>query len=291
MMIGVTPFSSKCFDSIVTENSIHNMQLQNAKYDEIKIDEAIDEYSNKREEWDYDTVFLAKFQENLLAGNVDFMGLVVNKLRVKRRKKEDFEWQILGEWDFDIKKREYEMYDKYVESYQPYEYTIVPLINGDTEGNLINVGEITPKFEGSHLIDKYNNITLLYDVEYNNVVRNQNSALIEPINSQYPMIINNSTLDYMSGSIESTIMVFNNSSRYDIRKEKLHRKKILDFLCNRKPKMLKNGNGESWLIRIINKPSISYFNELEQVFAKVSFDWVEIGKSEDLNDIRFNGLL
>jgi len=273
-------------------SEIVRLKVKNAIYDEINIRERVDLlFNTDKTEWQYDNVLLAKFQDNLNAGNVDFVGLSVANLLIKRRKAEEFEWQDLHKFTFDVDAIDYEFYDRYVEANQKYEYAVVPITSGDVEGNFI-IADIIPEFEGAFLLDKNNIFKLLYNMEYGVTERVQLNEVFNPIDSKYPIVVSNGDIDYEKGSITalvlSTIEINNNINRHQ---EKLHRKQLTDFLVNKRPKVLKDGNGNIWLISCVGRPTIDYLNNLGQSLANISFEWVEIADSNDIDSLVANGLV
>ena len=274
-------------------SEISRIKIRNAIYDEINIRERVNLlFNTDKTEWQYDNVLLAKFQGNLNAGNVDFVGMSVANLLIKRRKAEEFEWQNLHEFEFDVNVIDYEFYDRYTEANQEYEYAVVPVTDGDVEGNFIT-SSIIPEFEGAFLLDKNNIFKLIYNMEYGTTERVQLNEVFNPIDSKYPIVVSNGDIDYERGSVNALVLSAStiNNNDIDRRQEKLHRKQLTDFLVNKKPKVLKDGNGNIWIISNIGRPNIDYLNNLGQSLARVSFEWVEIEDSNNLDALIVNGLL
>ena len=275
---------------------INNLFVKNAKYDEINIITRTDkDFSTEKEDWKYYNLLLAKFKENLNAGNVDFTGLMVDKISVKRRKAEDFEYQEMGRFDFDKDQIEYEFYDRWVASDQEYEYVVVPLTEDETEGNYVEGGKIRADFDNVFVLDKNNMFKLIYNVEYNNVEKNIPNETFAPIGSKYPIVIQNADTSYYSGDLNALVLSEATANSYkqeiDRNQEIRQRKALTEFLYNKKPKALKDGVGNMWLIACVGNPSISYLNELNRGLADISFSWVEIGNIEDVEDLESHGLL
>lgn len=275
-------------------NDVNKIIIKSAIYDEINIKERTDmPFDTNKTEWQYDNYLLAKFENNLNGGNVDFTGLTVAKLAIKRRKSEEFDWQTIKILDYDKNTIDYEFYDKYVEANQEYEYTIVPVTDGNVEGNYINIDKIVPEFEGAFLVDKNNLFKLLLNLEYNNTERVQLNEVYQPIGSKYPIIVSNGDINYEKGSLSALVLsneTLNDSSNIDKRQEKLLRKNLLNLLTNKKPMMLKDGNGNIGVISILGNPQINYLNNLGQSLANISFEWVEVADANDVNSLTINGL-
>ena len=67
------------------------------------------------------------------------------------------------------------------------------------------------------------------------------------------------------------------------------RNQILEWLQNRKAKILKYEDGRVWMIRVTGSPSLSPSGHRE--VPSINFDWVEIGDCNSTNDLVSNGLV
>ena len=279
--------------SYINIGNIYKMIVSNAIYDEINIiDDGQYIFNINKSNWDYNNILLCVFQNNLNGGNVDFTDKTVSFLKIKRRKIEEFDWQDLHLFVYDKNAIDYEFYDKYVESGQEYEYTILPVTSDGTEGDLINIKNITSIFDGVFLINKDSMFRLIYNLEYNSIERVMQNEEYTPIGSKYPIIVSNGDIDYEKGSLKALVITEDSETGViDRRQEKLLRKQLLNFLTSKKPMLLKDGNSNIYIISILGSPSIDYINELNQGLAHISFNWVEIGDSNDTQDLTNNGLL
>jgi len=279
--------------SYINIGNIYKMIVSNAIYDEINIiDDGQYIFNINKSNWDYNNILLCVFQNNLNGGNVDFTDKTVSFLKIKRRKIEEFDWQDLHLFVYDKNAIDYEFYDKYVESGQEYEYTILPVTSDGTEGDLINIKSITSIFDGVFLINKDSMFRLIYNLEYNSTERVMQNEEYTPIGSKYPIIVSNGDIDYEKGSLKALVITEDSETGViDRRQEKLLRKQLLNFLTSKKPMLLKDGNSNIYIISILGSPSIDYINELNQGLAHISFNWVEIGDSNDTQDLTNNGLL
>ena len=66
---------------------------------------------------------------------------------------------------------------------------------------------------------------------------------------------------------------------------------LLNFLMNKKPKMIKDMNGNKWLVFFTGNPSLSYDNNYGQGMVKVNAEWTEIGDSESKDDLYEAGMI
>ena len=277
-----------------TYNSVGTIKkiiMKNGIYDEFIINKEVDLYNKNKENWSVPTIIFAKFQNNTESGNINFNGETVSKLRIKRRETTDFsEWKLMKEYDYTEESQV--IYEYLNQANQEYEYALVAVMSNGTEGNY-NTEKITSEFDGAFVLDSEQSFRLIYDLSYGATTRNTASQTYQPKGSKYPIIIKNGNMNYDSGSVNATILTSQTELNGDINAydEVKNRKELMNFLTNGKAKVLKDSNGNLWLISIEDKPSMDYFNELNQSIAKCSFEWVEIGDSTDENDLINLGLL
>lgn len=271
---------------------IEKLRLFSGVFDELSISNDGDStYNTNRESWTYSSLIMAKFNGNLNAGNVDFEGLVVSDIVVKRRKIEDLSgWQRVAKTSYDRENiQTYEFYDKSNESHQEYEYALVPVTAQGIEGDYIT-DTIWSEFEDVFVLDKDKHYRLRYNINRGSTERVTKNALFEPLGSKYPITVSNGATNYNKGSLDTLLVSDKSLLGLNPREEVRHRKTLMDFFSNNKPKIFKDGNGEIYVIKIMDNPSISFVNELQGVLGSVNFNWIEIGENSE-NDLVRNGLL
>lgn len=274
--------------------AIDSVILTNGIYDEIKADRNGDlEYSTVKEVWGVFTRLLATFDGNLNGGNVDFQQKNITAIRVKRRKVDDFNnWWTLVDIPYNAE-LSFETFDYLTESDTEYEYAFVPLTSDGTEG-LPSTNTILSEFDGTFIADKKNSYRLLYNLSYGNVTRTTSSAKFETLGSKYPIVVNNADINYEEGSITALVLstdTVQNNGVINKKKEVENRRALLDFLTNKKSKIIKDSNGNMWLCIIIDNPSIEYLNELNQAIANIQFSFVQIGNHESREDMYYNDMI
>lgn len=265
------------FQTINPIGSIYRIELTDSIIDEVEVRERTDLiYSSTKEEWTYDTLLLAKFQNNLEAGNISLGGMLVEKIMLKKRRVEDLVWQDLISYTIQDGVNVYQFVDRLVEAGTEYEYAILPIGEGNFEGQY-NVDRIVAEFEGTYICDKDNIFRLLYNLEYGDIENIISSSVIETF-AQYP-VVSYGNLDYRQGSIQCLLLsdVTVDSGDIDLAQEKMLRKQVMQFLKNKKPKILKDNSGNYLMIAIIGSPKEIPNNDLAQQIYNISFDWVEIG--------------
>ena len=96
--------------------------------------------------------------------------------------------------------------------------------------------------------------------------------------------------NYYSGSASGTFIALdikNHSWKVDDGVN--YRQKLMAFLCNGKPKILKYRDGRIWIIGITDNPSESEQNHPDKI--QTSFSWTQIGEANDFDDLYYNGFI
>ena len=243
-------------------------------------------------DWDVDTIMNADFQGNPSAGNVDQLAHDVTTIRVKRRVKGTFDWITIREIPVtDVRDLSFIITDNLAAYNTEYEYAFVP-VTQDTEGSYI-IESIMSKFEGVFIGDVNNIIKLRAGVEYSNNTANQQIGVFQPYGRKYPVVISNSIMQYQTGSIGGWVLPesFEKTHQIDRNGITQEKKVVLDFLTNKKPKIIKDMNGNSWLAYFTGNPNITYDNNYGQGMVKINAEWTEVGDVNDKDDLFENGLI
>lgn len=273
--------------------NITSTQIQNAIYEHIDISKNVSfSYTNELPEWDFDTIIDCDFETGVGAGNVDFTLSQLTSIKIKRRKKGDFSWitiqeiPVNSEADLNMVK-----FDYFVPSNEEFEWALVPILNG-VEGQYI-VGSLVTEFNGVFISDVTNTFRLDARVSYEGRSSLQSVGQITPLGRRFPVVIKNGEADYEVGTVSGTLL----NDSFFINGE-INRKEIVDkinsfnsFLKNGKPKIIKDYNGNIWLVLITSNISVSYDNNYGMGIASVSFDWTEQGKYDNEDDLYDNGLI
>lgn len=275
-------------------NNITKTRLQNGIFDHFNATRNVtfDYSSIIPTDWDIDTIMDADFKGNISAGNVNQVASGITGIRMKRRVKGTFDWITLKE--LPVKKSEdlsFVVTDNLNAYNVEYEYAFVPML-GDVEGNYI-IESILSKFEGVFICDADTVFKFMAGVEYSNNTANQQIGVFQPYNRQFPVIVSNSVLQYKTGSIGGWVLPEGFEANRVIDRTAITKEKeiLLKFLTNKKPKIIKDMNGNNWLVYFTGNPNMSYDNNYGQGMVKVNAEWTEVGDPNDKNDLYENGLI
>lgn len=262
------------------------LEIQNGIYDELfgsdNANIIMDESSKK---WDFDTRFYAKFQNNLMAGNVDYAASMVSAIRIKRRKNNEHQWLTL--FSIPINTNDdfvFELADRYAQSGQDYYYAMVPVIE-QVEGN-INKNSIRSEFNNYFILDKDTSYPILFNTNLN-VDINKNIGVINTLGRKYPFIISNGLSQYRSGTLEFSFAPFINCE-IDLENGYSYRTQFEEWISNGKPKILKDWTGKIFMIDITGNIPIdySYYN-----LPSYQIQFTEIGDALNTDDLYYNGFI
>ncbi len=277
----------------ITANNFKTVRLTNGIFDHWNVTRDVSSsYSSTiPTTWEYLTIMDANFNGNIVAGNSSFSLASIDGIKIKRRKTTDFDWVSLKYIPAsDITTLSFTFNDNLATSGEQYEYAFVPVVGG-IEGNYIT-NTISTKFDGVFICDLDTIYKFYAGVKYGTNERVQKIGVFEPYGRKYPVVVSNGLINYETGSVTGTVLADDYlktkaMNRIAMVKEQ---KALKDFLTNKKAKILKDWNSHSWLIVPVDNISTSYDSSYGMGIADVSFDWTEIGDSNNQADLYNNGL-
>ena len=281
------------FVALNSTDIFNRIDVRKAKFDEIHVmDDVTIAYDKTRKEWNYRTLMLCQFLGNLEGGNLNLGGQKIERIRIRRRKKEDMIFEDIKVIDYESDKFVYDFQDFTAESLQDYVYGLQPE-NNSIRGNLVS-GEIESNFDSTWLIGANERYQLAYNLQLGDYESVIPSEIVEVLGNQYPYIISNGDVNYRKGNVKCMLLsdsTVNGSSgeQIDRKAEKLQRISIDKFLKNRKPKIYKSGDGTFMLVMINGVPVLTPNNDLQGIY-EISINYLEIGDSS-IQSLIQNGLI
>jgi flagellar basal body-associated protein FliL len=274
-----------------TCNPIQNSDvftLKGGTFEELHIVKDSEQMDNNttKTEWNVNTVLLAKFENNLIAGTMGIGDYDISQIRVMKKKKDDAIWKVFFTIDYSDTVDLYTIMDKLIESEENYEYCLQP-IAVDENGNEIMGGMTLPQeiyisYDKSHIFDNTETFDLIYNLQIGSITNQIGANTVNTLSSPYPYVIYGQN-NYLTGSIECLLATEESAfGQVDIKSEKILRNKIISFLSNKNHKILKTPDGLYMLIQIIGNPVITPLEGVLGIY-QVSFEYVEVG---DVNDVQ-----
>lgn len=282
-----------CWQPTPTDfTNINNIRIENGIYDHMNITKDVDfDYTTELPgKWNLQTQFDADFNGTITAGNVDYILAQISSIKVKRRVKGTFDWITLFTIPISkVSDVDFVRYDYIAKNNETYEYAIVPVI-GNTEGEY-SINSIKSEFYGIFITDNKSSYKFLEGASYSGNERSNQTGIFEPYGSKYPVVIKNGALSYNKGTLTGTVITFDTNQELD-REGTIERLKAIEnFLTEPTGKILKDFNGNIWLVSITDNIPVTYYSEVGMGFAQVSFNWNEIGNATDSGDLYYNNLI
>lgn len=279
MFLGMQFSGDSFFNLSPKVNEIIYIDLQHGIYDELY--GTVNINLNYPKQWDYDTRFYAKFQNNLYAGNVDYAADIVSAVRIKRRESSKHKWltlyQIPITCNDDFK---FELFDHYVQNKHEYYYSIVPIM-GNTEGN-INQNNIMASFDDYYILDRNISYPIHFNVDISETI-NRPIEIVSTLGRKYPFVISNGLSEYKSGHMQFYLLplkdcLINEDALYK------YQEQFNEWIMNGEPKIIKGYDEKIYMVKISSNIEISYDNTLPMY----SFDYTEIGNVLDNDSLYYN---
>lgn len=293
------------YDFCKDENTLNPTPLSSSNYNFTMLKNGIfshwyvtndGEYSYSPEEptvWDYLTIMNANLNGNLQAGNVSLLGDDIEGIKVKRRKIDSYDWITLKYIPVNelFESTTFSFNDYLNQNDTTYEYAFVPIVNGVEENYITNT--IASKFEGVFICDSETIYKFYNGVQYGGLERIQKIGVLEPFGSKYPVIVSNGMINYSKSSLKGTILNNDFENSHIIRRKEIAEKReiLLNFFTNKKAKILKDWNGNFWLMIIVDSPFVEFVNNYGMGISNISANWIEIGDPYNQQDLYNTGLL
>lgn len=251
-------------------------------------------------EWTNDTIMNADFNGHINAGNIGYVLGQITGVRVKRRRVDDVSETWITLYEIYVEKAEdlsFTVIDHFNQDQVEYVYGLFPIIiQGDTEveGVPTESDPVLSEMDGVYIVDSNNFYRLYANVNYDNLELNQEVGVHPTLGSQYPITVSNSKTGYETGGFSATIVnpeIYEIGGKLDRHKMVGERNKLSEFLINHKPKVLKDWNGNMWLIFITDNPSITFAQNYGMGLADINAKWVEIGDANNESNLRKAGLI
>lgn len=273
--------------------NITSTKLENAVYDNFYITKDVtSQYStNVPTEWDFNTILLANFNGNLSAGNISETIEILSGIRVKKRVKGTFDWVTIKEYTVtDVGDLSFSFTDALNKNDTTYEYAWVPVLKNGTEGGY-TITEVLSRFNGVYLADLNSVYKFMANVSYGQTQRVQQVGTFEPYGRKYPVYVSNGMINYEQGSMNATLIGdYLDNGVIDRQKIVDEKNSLFDFLTNKRTKILKDYNGNYWLVIITGNPTVEYDNNYGMGVMTANFQWSEIGDSNNPEDMKSAGL-
>lgn len=278
------------------QTNLNTIQAQSAIFDVIYLTANTNSFDlTLPDSWKNDTIFYARFNNDLAAGSITTSTTSVNEIdsiKIKRRKVGEIAWLTINEIQVDNKASNlfFSGEDNFAESNQEYEYAWVPVNNG-IEGTY-TIFKVLSEFNGVFICDDEIIYKFFAGVEYGPSQQNQQVGIYNPLGKEYPIYVYNGNSNYQTGSVTGKLVGNYEDTGVFNRKEIVEQKNnMLQWLTNKKAKILKDWNGNIWLISVLNGASVSYDNQWGMGMIDINFQYGEVGSPYSNEDMQNVGLV
>lgn len=284
-----------CFDPFPTNaNQLTISKISNGIFDRINItaDTVFTQITQIPTTWDFNTILNASFNGNVDGGNIETMIENMSAIKIKRRVKGSFTWDTIKEVPITSSSDLTFIFNDVTNICNTeYEYALVPIM-GNVEGNYI-IESVYSKFNGIYICDVNNLFKFFADVDYGSTESVQKVGVYEPFGRQYPIIVSNSLLNYETGRFSALVLPDDfKESRSLNRKDIVEkRNQIVSYMKNKQPKILKDWNGNAWIVVFTGNPQTDYAKEYGLGMERVTCDWTQVGDASNVNDLKNTGLI
>lgn len=180
-------------------------------------------------------------------------------------------------------------------------YAVVLQHDGGIESGYLTNGITNYNYFGRTIVsDKSSQFEVYYSKVYDATNFNHSVGTYNPFNRKFPTFISNSKQKYRTGGFEAKISTANAlkqvttfSGRSDGARSIVDlTNAFANFLMDKDNpvKTIKDGNGNYFMVRFVDAPSLSYSNEFGQQIITLSAQWVECGDVNNIDDWVKNGL-
>lgn len=206
-------------------------------------------------------------------------------VRIKRKRVGEYGWLTLQEKKINsIQDFQVQGVDYLTASGETYVYAWVPLIN-DAEGSY-RTQEVYSVFDSVFVCDDTHAYKFDTGVSYGTSNQVQDIGKFSPLNRQHPVYVANAITNYQMGSFNGRILEY--AENGELSRVGMVAKKniVLDFLTNKKPKILKDFNGNIWLLFVIDTPTINYEAKWGNGLMTLGFSYAEFGDAHDVASLQ-----
>lgn len=174
--------------------------------------------------------------------------------------------------------------DRLAGSNRVYNYRLV-LFSASGIQTVSDTAEVLSQFNNAYICDGNESYKLTNQWTQSGDKTVFKSALYEPYGSKYPIVVNNAVLGYDAGTTTATVLAPTTEANRKIDRfaEVNLASRFAAFLTNRKPKVLKDFNGNLRIISLQSDVSRNYVRELGNGICSTSFSWVQISDFEQSN--------
>ena len=243
------------------------------------------------DEWDFNTVMLAKFNDDTSAGNVNWHLKDLSHIIIKVKPEMDIKW-ITSHVKAVKTYEDLVIIGKYLAATTGvWDVALIPISSGTIEGTYVQT-KVNVVVDRLVLIDMDNiHSTFLVDSALS-IQSVMPSQAVETIHNKFPYIVRNTRANYETVDITCTFLP-NDEECIELNKnlpaQARWSRELKGWIMNGKTKLLKTDDGDMWLGYITTPVSDQPYDDGVTELRKYSFGLTETGlpnKEKDLFDAK-----
>ena len=275
-------------------NGINSVTIENAIYDHIRLSRDVTSaYSDAiPSSWDFFTILDCNFNGTISGGNIDLLLTQLDTIALKRRIPGTFDWTTLKRVPItQTSDLSFTYCDNLAADNQEYEYALVPSL-AYIEGEYITQSVLS-KFNGVFVCDASSIYKFYAGVQFGAQSIANKASVYEPLSSKYPIVVTNGALEYLRASFTGTVVspAEMDSRVLDSVANLKYRNELYSFLNNKKAKIIKDWNGNLWLVMVVDNLTATPNNMIGGQLSTVMFNFVEIGDGSSSSDLHKSGVV
>lgn len=267
-------------------DTVNKIVMSGAWFNDIRVTYDLTEttYEDIYDEWNYDTVMHAKFEEDTHAGNVEWDLDSLSYILIKRKKSTDYKWTTIAYKDVqsidDVS--DYNLVGTDVTAAVGYEYQYAAVAIIDNVENEYSIDTVDVTSKGILIADATAAYyTWITDHFLDNVSVTPNS-IVDTMYDKYPTIVRNTLANYEQVTLTAEFVPYEENEcdiNYDdIITRMAYNKEVKLFLRNGYTKILKGTDGQIWMGYVTDPPSDSA--DTYYYIRKVTFTLTETGNPD-----------
>lgn len=166
-------------------------------------------------------------------------------------------------------------------------YTYYLVFDFDENVYVVDLRTVDIRIGGIWLCDREGGFQVKIAPSFGETVSNIFTGVNSTFGQKYPIITANGSLNYQTGSLSFMPYAGDAQDRTNITQQ---RNKFIDFVTHNRNKILRDWNGNYWLVAITGSPSTSYVANYGMGLVSVSCSWTEIGDPFNPEDMKKAGL-
>lgn len=245
-------------------------------------------YNNQKHylEWNFNTIFWAQFEGNLLAGNILIPIESISSIRIKVREYGDTLWRTIREFEV-TKEEDFNFATTYYYlkgNKTQYEIAIVPVLNGSESKYITNT--VISDFDGCYLCTQSKQYHAFINLSLE-VTTNKNKEFITTLGKKKPFVISNGLSQYDTISMDASFIPMR-GCELDLNSAAMYRKEINKFLTETPAMIIKDDKGNRWMASIGNTITQSVDGHPDNIIYNIEF--TEVGDCDSTTELYNAGL-